>query len=321
MPYYAVANGRSKGVYTNWNQCKDQVNGYSGAQYKKFDTLNEARLFASGGGSGGGLGGGKSSGTSGGFGGTIGAGGRWYESDKVEKPSSARVPYVTNANPVRDSMTSKLYTKSVSQTTTSKTPVILGSSLSFSPNYNLAHTSSSTPKVTKIYTDGASRGNGKSRTAASGYGVYYGRNDPRNAAVPLSSVDDIHTVAPTNQRAELHAIHHALKNIKNELATAPTGKQYSIHSDSKYAMQCVDEWSNKWLKNGWTNTAGKPVANADIIKEAVQLKNEINEIHQQRGHQPLQFVHVKGHAGDERNEAADRLANIGADQMVSKINK
>ena len=28
----------------------------------------------------------------------------------------------------------------------------------------------------------------------------------------------------------------------------------------------------------------------------------------------MEFVHVKGHAGDPGNEAADRLANQGADQ-------
>lgn len=49
MPYYAVAKGRKSGVYSNWNDCKDQVNGYSGASFKKFNTAAEARLFASGG--------------------------------------------------------------------------------------------------------------------------------------------------------------------------------------------------------------------------------------------------------------------------------
>ncbi|CAK7903220.1 ribonuclease H1 [[Candida] anglica] len=51
MPYYAVANGRENGVYDSWSDCKDQVNGYSGASFKKFDTAAEASSFASGGGS------------------------------------------------------------------------------------------------------------------------------------------------------------------------------------------------------------------------------------------------------------------------------
>ncbi|TGZ46537.1 Dna-directed rna polymerase ii subunit rpb7-like protein [Temnothorax longispinosus] len=42
MPYYAVANGRRIGVYDNWEDCKEQVNGYSYNNYRKFDTPDQA---------------------------------------------------------------------------------------------------------------------------------------------------------------------------------------------------------------------------------------------------------------------------------------
>ncbi|XP_077274043.1 uncharacterized protein LOC143903887 isoform X2 [Temnothorax americanus] len=42
MPYYAVANGRRNGVYDNWEDCKEQVNGYSYNNYRKFDTPDQA---------------------------------------------------------------------------------------------------------------------------------------------------------------------------------------------------------------------------------------------------------------------------------------
>ncbi|CCC69075.1 hypothetical protein NCAS_0C00850 [Naumovozyma castellii] len=44
--YYAVQSGRQEGVYSNWNDCKSQVNGYSGATYKRFDTYAEAQAFS-----------------------------------------------------------------------------------------------------------------------------------------------------------------------------------------------------------------------------------------------------------------------------------
>ncbi|NME81858.1 ribonuclease H family protein [Clostridium sp. SM-530-WT-3G] len=33
--YYAVKNGRKIGLFTTWEECKQQINGYSGADYKK----------------------------------------------------------------------------------------------------------------------------------------------------------------------------------------------------------------------------------------------------------------------------------------------
>jgi ribonuclease HI len=36
MKYYAVKNGKIPGIYTSWNECKEQVSGYSGAVYKSF---------------------------------------------------------------------------------------------------------------------------------------------------------------------------------------------------------------------------------------------------------------------------------------------
>ncbi|RME73582.1 MAG: ribonuclease H [Chloroflexi bacterium] len=41
--YYVVWKGREPGIYTTWDECSAQVNGFPGAQYKAFDRLNEAR--------------------------------------------------------------------------------------------------------------------------------------------------------------------------------------------------------------------------------------------------------------------------------------
>lgn len=46
--YYAVKEGRKTGVYTDWNECKKQVNGYKGAIYKKFKKESEALAFVNG---------------------------------------------------------------------------------------------------------------------------------------------------------------------------------------------------------------------------------------------------------------------------------
>ncbi|MCS6822523.1 MAG: ribonuclease H family protein [Microscillaceae bacterium] len=41
--YYVVWKGYQVGIFDNWNECKRQVEGYSGAKYKSFDSLAEAQ--------------------------------------------------------------------------------------------------------------------------------------------------------------------------------------------------------------------------------------------------------------------------------------
>lgn len=43
--YYAVKVGKSVGIYNNWEDCKKQVTGFSGAIYKSFPTLEEAKNY------------------------------------------------------------------------------------------------------------------------------------------------------------------------------------------------------------------------------------------------------------------------------------
>jgi len=45
MPFYAVANGITIGIFLNWNDCNNSVKGYKNALYKKFDTKEEADNF------------------------------------------------------------------------------------------------------------------------------------------------------------------------------------------------------------------------------------------------------------------------------------
>ncbi len=42
--YYVVWKGRKTGVFTSWNVCKRQIEGFEGAQYKSFADLNEAEI-------------------------------------------------------------------------------------------------------------------------------------------------------------------------------------------------------------------------------------------------------------------------------------
>jgi ribonuclease HI len=40
--YYVVLKGRKTGIFTTWEECEEQINGFSGAIYKSFKTRAEA---------------------------------------------------------------------------------------------------------------------------------------------------------------------------------------------------------------------------------------------------------------------------------------
>jgi ribonuclease HI len=45
--YYAVVKGRQTGIFQTWTECKENVHGFEGAQYKSFESFKEAETFLS----------------------------------------------------------------------------------------------------------------------------------------------------------------------------------------------------------------------------------------------------------------------------------
>ena len=43
--FYAVKKEKNPGIYMSWDECKEQVNGYSGAVYKSFTNEEMAKAF------------------------------------------------------------------------------------------------------------------------------------------------------------------------------------------------------------------------------------------------------------------------------------
>ena len=138
----------------------------------------------------------------------------------------------------------------------------------------------------RIYTDGACRGN----PGPGGWGWASGPND-------FGSGHDPHT---TNQRMEVLAVIEALR-------AHPEGP-IEIVSDSNYVVKCFhDRWYVGWLRRGWKNTAGKPVANRDLWETLIPLVLE--------GGRTVTFSWVKGHSGDLMNDFVDGLATAAADSQ------
>lgn len=137
-------------------------------------------------------------------------------------------------------------------------------------------------EIITIYTDGACSGN----PGKGGYGavmLFKGKKKELSEAFELT----------TNNRMELLAVITSLEKIKTN--------QYPIQcfTDSKYVCDAINKgWLASWQKK---NFKGKK--NIDLWKMIIPLLSNFN----------VEFIWVKGHAGNALNERCDELA-VGAYQ-------
>ena len=98
----------------------------------------------------------------------------------------------------------------------------------------------------------------------------------------------------TNNRMEMMAAISALEALKRSV-------DVRLHTDSTYLKDGVTKWMANWKTNGWKTANRKPVKNVDLWR---RLETALG------GHR-VEWLWVKGHAGDPGNERADALANQG----------
>lgn len=98
----------------------------------------------------------------------------------------------------------------------------------------------------------------------------------------------------TNNVAELTALERLLTAID-------PGVPLEIRMDSQYAMKAVTTWLPGWKRNGWKTSAGKPVANQDLVVRIDELLDG----------RKVEFRYVPAHQvdGDPLNDFADRAAS------------
>jgi ribonuclease HI len=142
-------------------------------------------------------------------------------------------------------------------------------------------------KVVEIYTDGACSGN----PGPGGWGAvlsYAGRTKELHGGSAEPT---------TNNRMELMAAISALESL-----TRPSVVR--LHTDSVYVRSGITSWLPGWKRNGWKTAARQPVKNADLWQrlDAAASRHDV------------QWLWVKGHAGNAGNERADALANQGMDE-------
>jgi len=148
---------------------------------------------------------------------------------------------------------------------------------------NSQQTNSQATNVVEIYADGACKGN----PGPGGWGAwlaYEGKEKNLSGGESLT----------TNNRMELTAVIRALEALKKPC-------DVKVYTDSSYVQKGISEWIVGWKARNWRTADKKPVKNDDLWKELDLLANQ----------HKIQWIWVKGHAGNVGNERADALANEG----------
>ncbi|MGW4444651.1 ribonuclease H family protein [Streptomyces sp. NPDC004682] len=101
----------------------------------------------------------------------------------------------------------------------------------------------------------------------------------------------------TNNVAELTALERLLTAVEPDVPL-------EIRMDSQYAMKAVTTWLPGWKRNGWKTSAGKPVANQELVVRIDELLDG----------RSVEFRYVPAHQvdGDPLNDFADRAASQAA---------
>lgn len=267
MPFYAVAKGRSVGIYQSWAECEAQVKGFSGARYKKFDSESSARDFVSA--EGGIVSAAKSkqnhtytknapaarsynskrtfstliksnqqSGSSGSGGSNQRKSQAWQElAEESEGDSYSDDDLNTVLNKQMDDIEKRLKTFEkgvdkieikVSKGTNRKAIMIEPVQPKRAKTSNNKFEEDSEGYV-QVYTDGACSANGRSGARA-GIGVYWADEHSLNISEPVSG-------RATNNCGEIQAATRAIKQaIDNGI------KNLTINTDSQFLINSVTKW-------------------------------------------------------------------------------
>ena len=139
------------------------------------------------------------------------------------------------------------------------------------------------PGAVEIYTDGACEPN----PGAGGYGAILIHGDVRKELHGGFNLT-------TNNRMEIFAAIAGLEALKMPC-------RVRLHSDSRYLVNAMSlGWVRRWRSNEWRRNKKENALNVDLWKRLLTACDK---------HQ-VEFVWVKGHAGNPENERADELSTL-----------
>lgn len=237
--FYAVNKGFKPGVYCSWDECKNQVDKFPSASFKKFASEKDAWAFVRG----------------------------VERSDPPEIKTAQSVESDINLLPKRGPEPleyiplGKKRCHSDEEATSPPKRVKQSNSSSAEGADGFTYMGD----AVVVYTDGCCSANGQIHAQA-GIGVYWGCNHPLNVAEPLQG-------RQTNQRAEIQAACRALQQAKENNI-----KKLVLYTDSKFTINGVTSWVKTWKLNGWRLKSGGQITNKEDFVKLDRLNAELEVV-------------------------------------------
>lgn len=293
MPFYAVHKGKRRGIYTDWNECKQNIFGVKHPIFKKFNTKEEAEYFL-----------------------IHGFGTKTNQSMLDTLGKSNDTPSAgDNAKIDGNNETDK---NGESGESGESGDVIAN------PKKHIIHIFTDGSLIRKKSKNGAAR-------VLCGYGIYipaYGLMEELRYA---GTIRDNKTNNRGELKAIIDGLNYILccidETVGDTVAAAPDAEfphkndklketQIILYTDSSYSKLILGDTGVKYRKSGYlvSKKSGEEVKNADMVQEIMVIRDKIAEYGME-----LVVKHVYAHTNLDTFEAngnrlADEYANVGANR-------
>merc|ERR1712196_336844 len=85
-----------------------------------------------------------------------------------------------------------------------------------------------------------------------------------------------------------------------------------LYTDSKYMVNIINSWADKWILNDWKKSDGKVIENLELVKKLYFLTKNIN----------IHFKHLNSHTKEPKDKNTKEYfkwyGNFQADKLATE---
>lgn len=275
--YYAIRKGWKTGIFTDWEtEAKLHVHGFPGAQFKGFETRDQAELWC----------GIPNTGSPHRSAPSSSAGSNGTQSPRLER--SPRKPTSPWSSPLKSTVPGglthqpddppsptrskprQIATNQEVATKATKVVDLTEDEQGWRPTASEADMAFDMFRLIQADPWIKVEVEGRVEPTRTFYEIYFGENSCQNVVRPVVVGDD-DTEEEQEARAVLVGVYEACKLIhaRND------GLKYDIQTTSAFAIDCYYRRCFKWHINGWVDTDDTPVPHRDVIEPTMGLLQQL----------------------------------------------